>query len=59
MFQGMVSWAFFHVSRGSVSALEAGQREDTHSEEQIPVPAALSLWGRLESSRKPQPVPSV
>lgn len=29
MFQGTVSWTFFHVSKGSVSALEAGWREDT------------------------------
>lgn len=28
MFQGTVSWTFFHVSKGSVSALEAGWRED-------------------------------
>lgn len=29
MFQGTVSWAFFHVSSGFVSVLGAGQREDT------------------------------
>lgn len=33
MFQGTVSWAFFHVSSGFVSVLGAGQREDTQSEE--------------------------
>lgn len=33
MFQGTVSWAFFQVSKGSVSVLGAGQREgfSTHS----------------------------
>lgn len=45
MFQGTVSWTFFHVSKGSVSALEAGWREDTQAEEGSPPPAAPSLWG--------------
>lgn len=32
MFQGTVSWTFFHVSRGSGSAFEAAWRQDTQAE---------------------------
>lgn len=38
MFQGTMSWAFFHVSKGSVSVLGAGWEEDTQPEKGTPVP---------------------
>lgn len=38
MFQGTVSCAFLHVSKGSVSVLGAGWREDIQPDEGTPFP---------------------
>lgn len=46
MLQGTVACAFVHVSRGAVSVLGAGQREDTQPEEDTPGPRTHSgHWG--------------
>lgn len=43
MFQGTVSWALFHVSKGTVSVLGAGQREDTQLGRGYPAPITIPL----------------
>lgn len=60
MFQGTVSWAFFQVSKGSVSVLGAGQREGfkhtlraAQPEAEATSPAAPSYWGHSGVPRKP------
>lgn len=58
MFQGTVAWAFFHVSRGAVSVLGAGQREDTRPEEGTPVPRGRDP-ARTRDTRSEEGTPSL
>lgn len=43
MFQGTVSWALFHVSKGTVSVLGAGQREGSQLGRGYPAPPTIPL----------------
>ena len=58
MFQGTVSWALFHVSKGTVSVLGAGRREDTQLGRGYPAPPTTPYprQGRDPThSQDPQP----